>query len=183
MKKKLLILFLLFSCATQAQLIVNNTVRTPAQLVQDVLVGAGVTPFNIKFNRSLAAANAVRDQAAEFSTNFNPTNLGLDSGILLTTGQATIALGPNNTGSSSLATTTVTQGDVDLALLSGQAINNVSIIEFDFVATGLVLNFDYVFASEEYPEWTASAFNDTFGFFLSGMGLAGPYSGGAINSL
>ncbi len=105
MKKKLLILFLLFSCATQAQLIVNNTVRTPAQLVQDVLVGAGVTPFNIKFNRSLAAANAVRDQAAEFSTNFNPSKLGLDSGILLTTGHATIALGPNDSaGSSSLAT-------------------------------------------------------------------------------
>ena len=181
MKKKLLILFLLFSCATQAQLIVNNTVRTPKSLVEDVLIGSGVTPFNIKFNRSLAAANVVRDQAAEFSTNFNPTNLGLDAGILLTTGQAIIANEPNNTGSRSLATTTVTQGDVDLALLSGQAINNVSIIEFDFVATGLVLNFDYVFASEEYPEWTASAFNDTFGFFLSGMGLAGPYSGGAIN--
>uniref|UniRef100_UPI002869F71F choice-of-anchor L domain-containing protein n=1 Tax=Flavobacterium sp. TaxID=239 RepID=UPI002869F71F len=181
MKNKVLILFLFLGSAVNAQLIVNNTAKTPAQLVQNVLVGNGVVPTNIKFNRSSAQATAIRDQAAEFSTNFNATNLGLDAGILLTTGQATIANEPNNAGNRSLTTTTVTQGDVDLALLSGQAINNVSILEFDFVATGLVLNFDYVFASEEYPEWTASAFNDTFGFFLSGMGLAGPYSGGAIN--
>ncbi|NHM06782.1 hypothetical protein G4D82_06090, partial [Flavobacterium sp. CYK-4] len=181
MRKNLLVLFLLLGVATQAQLIINNTARTPASLVQDVLVGNGVVPFNIKFNRSAAQAAAIRDQAAEFSTNFNPTNLGLDAGILLTTGKATVANGANNAANSSDPTATVTQGDADLALLSGQAINNVALLEFDFVATGLVLNFDYVFASEEYPEWTASAFNDTFGFFLSGPGLAGPYAGGAIN--
>ena len=172
MEKKLLILFLFFGFVIHAQLIVNNTLKTPAQLVQNVLVGNGVVPTNIKFNRSAAQANAIRDQAAEFSTNFVATNLGLSAGILLTTGESSVAYGPNNSASKSIQTATPTSGDVDLALLSGQAINNVAVLEFDFVATGLVLNFDYVFASEEYPEFTQSSFNDTFGFFLSGMGLS-----------
>ncbi|MFN9113255.1 MAG: choice-of-anchor L domain-containing protein, partial [Bacteroidota bacterium] len=165
---------------TQAQLIIDNTL-TPTQLVQNVLVGQGVVPFNIQFNRSFPAATAARDQAAKFSTNFNPTGLGLDSGILLTTGRSTAALGPNNDAGFENPTAIPVVGDVDLAALTGQNVQNVSIVEFECVSTGLVLNFDYVFASEEYPEWTASIFNDVFGFFLSGPGLVGPYSGQAIN--
>ena len=180
MARKLLFALLFFSCFAQAQLIIDNSL-TPAQLVQNVLVGQGVVPLNIKFNRSLAAATATRDQAAKFSTNFNPTGLGLDAGILLTTGQSTVAFGPNGVGNSSLATAIPVTGDVDLATLTGQPIQSVSIVEFDFVATGLILNFDYVFASEEYPEYSISPFNDVFGFFLSGPGLLGPYAGGAIN--
>ena len=148
--------------------------------MQNVLVGAGVNPTNIRFNGSAANALLVRDQAAHFTTNFNPTNLGLNAGILLTTGKASVALGPNNSPSRSITTSTPTAGDPDLALLSGQTIFNVAILDFDFVATGLVLNFDYVFASEEYPEYVNSV-NDTFGFFLSGPGIAGPYSNGAKN--
>ncbi|MBL0013836.1 MAG: choice-of-anchor L domain-containing protein [Flavobacterium sp.] len=180
MTKKLLIVFLFLTYFAKAQLIIDNTL-TPAQLVQNVLVGQGVVPFNIKFNRSFPAATAIRDQAAKFSTNFNPSGLGLDSGILLTTGQSVVALGPNNDTGSELATTIPVTGEVDLGTLTGQSIQNSSILEFDFVATGLVLNFDYVFASEEYPEWTSSIYNDVFGFFLSGPGLLGPYAGGAIN--
>jgi hypothetical protein len=180
MTKKLLIVFLLFTCFAKAQLQIDNTL-TPAQLVQNVLVGQGVVPFNIQFNRSFPAATAVRDQAARFYSNFNPTGLGLDAGILLTTGQSSVALGPNGAGNRSLATTIPVEGDVDLATLTGQPVRSVSIVEFDFVATGLILNFDYVFASEEYPEYSISVFNDVFGFFLSGPGLAGPYAGGAIN--
>jgi gliding motility-associated-like protein len=177
-------IFILFFCGffgiSKAQLIIDNTL-TPTQLVQNVLVGQGVAPFNIKFNRSLPAATAVRDQASKFSTNFNPSGLGLDGGILLTTGRSNVALGPNGAGNSSNITAIPVTGDVDLAVLTGLSIENASILEFDFVATGLILNFDYVFASEEYPEYTSSAFNDVFGFFLSGPGVTGTFSGGAAN--
>ncbi len=84
-------------------------------------------------------------------------------------------------GTKSQPTATPTQGDPDLALLCGQTVRNVSIVEFDFVATGNELNFDYVFASEEYPEFANSTFNDTFGFFLRGPGISGIYSGNAQN--
>ena len=41
--------------------------------------------------------------------------------------------------------------------------------------------FNFVWASEEYPEYSNSSFNDSFGFFLSGPGLSGPYSNNAEN--
>lgn len=178
--QRIVFLILICSSVAQAQLIVNNTTMTPAQLVQNAFVGPGITPTNIKFNGSAANANVVRDQVAEYSTGATPTNLGLNQGLLLTTGKATVALGPNNSTSSSLATGTPTAGDADLALLSGQTITNVAVLEFDFVAIGSGLKFDFVFGSEEYPEFVGS-FNDVFGFFLSGAGISGSYSGNAKN--
>ncbi len=179
MKKYILLGTLFFFLGSNAQLLVNNTSFTPIQLVQNSLVGPGVVPYNILFNG--VPGTVIRDQIAKFSTNFNPTNLGLSNGLLLSTGNAQLALGPNNLGSKSQPTATPTQGDVDLALLCGQTVRNVSIVEFDFVATGSELNFDYVFASEEYPEFANTSFNDTFGFFLRGPGITGPYSGNAQN--
>ncbi|HEU0137227.1 MAG TPA: choice-of-anchor L domain-containing protein, partial [Flavobacterium sp.] len=183
MKKITLLVLLICGFSINGQITINNT-QTPAQLVQNVLIGAGVTPTNIKFNTSAASANLVRDQAARFDINFTPGNLGFPSnskGVILTTGKATVALGPNDSTNLSDPTSVPVAGDPDLALLCGNTVRNVSVLEFDFVATGLVLNFDYVFGSEEYPEYVNSTFNDTFGFFLSGPGISGPYAGGATN--
>ncbi|MGH2667435.1 choice-of-anchor L domain-containing protein [Flavobacterium sp.] len=180
--KIFLFLFLFFTGSLlQAQLIVGAT-KTPIQLVEDILVGSGVSPVNIKFNGSFSSAGIIKDQIAEFSTNFNQTNLGLSNGILLTTGKADLALGPNNSSSKSILPAVSYQGDADLALLTTQQIANVAVLEFDFVATGTTLNFQYVFASEEYPEYVNnSAYSDVFGFFISGPGITGVFSGNAKN--
>jgi gliding motility-associated-like protein len=66
-------------------------------------------------------------------------------------------------------------------------VNDLAILEFDFVASGDSLRFNYSFGSDEYLEWVNSSFNDIFAFFLSGPGIAGPYAApaefpdGAIN--
>jgi gliding motility-associated-like protein len=183
MKKTTLILLLFFSSLMHAQLIVDNS-ETPVQLVEDVLIGEGVTPINIKFNGNTLNASMIRDQATHFTTNFNPTNLGISEGLLLSTGKGFYALGPN-TSHNNLATGQNQSGtpggsDPDLVLLSGSTISSSAVLEFDFLATGLELNFDFVFGSEEYAGYVNSI-NDSFGFFLSGYGIAGPYSNGAKN--
>ena len=67
------------------------------------------------------------------------------------------------------------------------SVNNIASLEFDFVATGNVLNFNYIFGSDEYLTYVNSQYNDVFAFFLSGPGITGPYSspsafpGGAVN--
>ena len=67
-------------------------------------------------------------------------------------------------------------------MLTTNTIDNKTIIEFDFIPNGNNLQFKFVFASEEYPEFVNSSFNDVFGFFLSGQGITGPYlSGTAAN--
>ncbi|WP_284653656.1 choice-of-anchor L domain-containing protein, partial [Flavobacterium terrisoli] len=180
MKKRILFIFLLaIGFSAKAQLIVNNT-QTPVELVQNVLLGQGVVVSNITFNGSAISAASIRDQAGHF-LNGATTNIGLDSGIILSTGKGSLAIGPNDAGGSTDATDNPDEGDSDLDQLTTNTVRNKAIIEFDFIPNGQTLSFDFVFASEEYPEWANSNFNDVFGFFLSGPGIAGPYSNGAIN--
>lgn len=46
-------------------------------------------------------------------------------------------------------------------------------MEFDFVPATDNISFNYVFGSEEYPEYVCSQFNDVFAFFISGPGIVG----------
>jgi hypothetical protein len=54
-------------------------------------------------------------------------------------------------------------------------------LEFDFIPSGDSLSFNYSFGSDEYNEYVCGSVNDAFGFFLSGPGINGVYSDGAIN--
>ncbi|WP_050855239.1 choice-of-anchor L domain-containing protein, partial [Flavobacterium frigoris] len=181
MKKIAFLFYILFSIVANAQLVVDNTSQTPKQLVQNVVVGQGINVSNIKFNGTAANADVISDQVGLFSNGLT-TNIGLSTGIILSTGNAIIAKGPNDNPSGTLETTTPFIGDADLSILSNnQTIQNVAILEFDFIPTGNKLSFNFVFASEEYPEFVNDTYNDNFGFFLSGPEITGPFTGGAQN--
>jgi len=113
-------------------------------------------------------------------TNGNTTNIGMNDGILLSTGNVHDAVGPNNTGSKGTSLNLLGDADLDLLIPSYQT-NDASILEFDLIPTGNFLQFNYVFSSEKYPEFVGSTFNDVFGFFITGPGLSGLYNGNAIN--
>jgi hypothetical protein len=119
--------------------------------------------------------------AASYGTFSNgSTSIGIESGIILATGEVSVAHGPNDKdGASSQVASGNT--DPDLDLLAANVINDVVVLEFDFVPTEDHVEFEYVFASEEYCEYVNSIFNDVFGFFISGPGINGPFSNGAIN--
>ncbi|MGB3871014.1 MAG: choice-of-anchor L domain-containing protein [Flavobacteriales bacterium] len=160
-----------------AQLNVSTTL-TPAQLVQNVLVGGGVSVSNVTFNG--VAVTLPQDGSGSF-TNGNSTNLGLDAGLILSSGLASNIPGPATFFGSDILGT---GSDPDLVAITtpGNSIEDKSILEFDFVPNGDSLKFNYVFGSEEYPTFNCSSnFNDVFGFFLSGPGISGPYTNNAIN--
>jgi gliding motility-associated-like protein len=163
------------------QITVTNT-QTVQNLINNVLIGSGVTATNITVNGSAPAAAMIQPSASYF--NQNATSFPIADGVLLTTGVGAVAVGPNSAGGESNAIGTLTVTDPDMISIAAANVTNGIVIEFDFVATGNQLEFNYIFGSEEYPEFAppnSSAFNDVFGFFLSGAGLAGPFTNGAVN--
>ncbi|WP_260439127.1 choice-of-anchor L domain-containing protein [Flavobacterium branchiophilum] len=157
---------------------------TPTQLVQNVLLGSGVTISNVKFNGSVVNATMINDQVGAFITGNTPTNLGLTNGLILATGNISVAAMTDNISNANIPPNTPSEGEIDLLNLNGIGnviIRNKASLEFDFIANGNSLSFDFIFASEEYPTFINSIYNDRFGFFLSGPGISGPYSNNAIN--
>lgn len=159
----LILTLLLTTSGAYSQLQMNpNGAITPAQAVQDILIGAGINAFNVTFNGSAANAQNVQNSVSEF--NAGNSGFPIQSGVVMQTqGAPTVNFDP------------------DLTALAGQTVTNGVIIEFDFIPTGDTLSFNYIFASAEYTSFTCSSFNDVFGFFISGPGIAGPYSNNSVN--
>lgn len=146
----------------QAQLVIEPSSNyTPEELVQ-VLVGEGVNVSNVTINCGADAYGVF---------NAENTTLPLSNGLILTSGTAVNAIGPNNsgsqTGSSGFA------GDADLDLVTTAPTNDACVLEFDFTPYSDELSFNYVFGSEEYLEYAESTFNDVFAFFVTGPNPAG----------
>lgn len=139
----------------------DMTFLTPAQLVQSLL-GPGVAASNIVFQGGSVAAGTFQSGLPIF---------GIDSGIMLSSGNIASVIGPN--ASDSTSTDNVQVGDADLDALTTSPTYDASTLEFDFVcATGGQISFQYVFASEEYNEYVGTQYNDVFGFFLNGVNIA-----------
>jgi gliding motility-associated-like protein len=153
------VLLCLFSIEGYSQLVTTNVApnNDPVHLVQNVLVGGGVTTSNISFTGAPVSIG--------FFDGTN-SNIGLDSGIIITSGSIANAPGPNSLGSTT--TGNGTPGNPLLTSVSGFTTFDASILQFDFVPLADTLEFKYVFGSEEYPEFVGGSVNDVFGFFLTG---------------
>ncbi|PKN77987.1 MAG: hypothetical protein CVU48_09805 [Candidatus Cloacimonetes bacterium HGW-Cloacimonetes-1] len=150
---------------------------TPTQMVETIL-GQGVSYSNVSYTGVLQAAGT-------YNTGIQ-AGLGIDSGIILSSGSAVGAVGPNN--SPSYTTNNNNAGDVQLsALIGGETTWDACILEFDFIPQGNTIQFNFILASEEYPEYIN--YHDVFGFFLNGTNIAllpgttTPISIGTINHL
>ena len=161
-----------------AQITVTNSApyNTANQLINNVLLGGGVSA-----NNTSMFGDAIQ---IGFFNGVN-TNLGLDSGIVMSTGDIA-DLDPTSFGGGNTPMNTNTDPDLlNVANSVPPLINqpffvsgifDVATIEFDFIPTSDTVSFNYVFGSNEYLTWVNSEYNDVFGFFISGPGITGPYS-------
>jgi gliding motility-associated-like protein len=106
--------------------------------------------------------------------------IGFEEGIILSTGDIELAEGPNNDNESTRSFG-IESNDSDLRRLATSTLYDVTAIEFDFIPIDNRVTFRYVFASEEFCEFVTTSFNDVFGFFVSGPGINGIHTDGAIN--
>jgi gliding motility-associated-like protein len=153
---------LFISPKAKAQL-TTSTTMTPTQLVQNVLLGGGLTASNITYSG---------DATAIGSFNGTASNIGFTGGVIMASGAISNAIGPNNIGSATTDFST-TSTDPQLSGIAAAALHDAAILEFDFTVTSDTLKFRYVFGSEEYMEFVNAGYNDAFGFFITGPNPAG----------
>ena len=134
-----------------------STDATAQELAQQ-LVPPGVTVTNVSYTGATEARGT-------FSGG-NGCGLPLESGVILATGDIANALGPNNQPDA--RTAFYTDGDADLDNLTGGGpTHDAAVLEFDIISTNaFTLGFQYIFASEEYPEWIGQ-YNDPMAVFVS----------------
>ncbi len=107
--------------------------------------------------------------AAGTFTDGIASGIGMESGIMLSSGSVADAVGPNQ---SDLTTTDFgLPGYAPLDIIAGGLTFDAALLGFSFTTTGEDLYFNYVFASEEYQEFVGSPFNDVFGFYVDGVNI------------
>jgi len=138
---------------------------TPAELVQNVLVQGCLKASNVKFNKGTAKTQQI-GYFAKGSSSFP-----ISEGIILSTGNVANAEGPNKEYNTT--TQVGSAGDADINTITGGTSSDAAVLEFDFVPAGNTVEFNYIFASEEYAEYVGQNYNDAFAFLLSGPGISG----------
>jgi gliding motility-associated-like protein len=157
---------------------VDQTTYTPEQLISDVLVNqncAQVSNINYFTGTNYGAPH---NGIGYFDKNGSA--FPFNNGILLSTGKASSAVGPKTSMQSAAYTQTVSPyaeqwlGDTTLFdYLNASGLNpnayklyNSSSIEFDFMAYGSQMSFNFLFSSEDYG-YSQCRESDAFAFFLT----------------
>lgn len=158
--------------AALAQMQVTSGVFSPKDLIENVFLSSGVEVLDVQFEGSTQAIGYFSSAGA---------NIGIPSGIVMSTGLAVSAGMPNASGSTSNQTSGGLADPDLLSLVTPLIIQDLAAFEIRFVPYADTLEFRYVFASEEYEEYVCTQFNDVFGFFIRGPGFNGPFNGGGEN--
>lgn len=161
------VVFFMLLSAIRVSAQINVTPAQTAALLAQKLAGQGVVVQNPVLKCS-PLANGIFSVVS--------SNLGLDSGIVLTTGRAATVPGYYgvNGPSEALASTPIgSGGDSSLNVLAGQHTLDACALEFDVIPAGDTVSIDYVFSSEEYISAVCGPYNDAFAFFISGPGITG----------
>lgn len=134
------------------------------QLAQ-ILAGSGVTITNVTINCPGTSAGTF---------TCNNCNIGMSSGIALTSGDINAIAGPNNQAGAGIDN--LAPGNAQLTSLVGglfASTYDACVLEFDIQVLSDSVEFKYSFGSEEYLEWVSAGYNDVFAFYISGPGIAG----------
>lgn len=169
--KKLLLLVLGAGWVSMAQAQITVTPNQTALQLANTLVATSGTLGVTVSNATLTCDSNANGLFTGVS------NLGFNNGIVLGNGNVATSGGnygidglPSNFASMTLGT----PGDAALNALVTFPTYDACVLEFDLQPVGSFVEFEYVFGSEEYPEFNCSSFNDVFAFYISGPGFAVP---------
>lgn len=172
MKHFFLILILIIGLTGKAnsQLSISSGLNSnPSKLLKDYFIGSNIVISNIQ----IIGKNSTKASYGYFEAS--NSELGINKGIILSTGNIFTASGANSC-KDEVSDINNLFYDKDLSDLNGIAYQfgkDATSIEFDFVPQFNSVSFRYVFASEEYSKFVCTQYNDVFGFFISGPNIGG----------
>jgi len=148
------------------------TIDTGASAIDmaQTIFGAGVQVIDATYTGADAASGIYTGAQ---STIAGVTNS--DYGVILSTGNAvdfTNSSGTTDTNTQAGTTGSAVgsvNGDADLNAVSGQDTFDGAILEASFIPDGDMLTMQFVFTSEEYPEYVLLNVNDSFGVWVNGQ--------------
>lgn len=167
----ILILSLFLPCMAKSQLTITPN-KTATYLANKLVATSGTLGVTV----SNATLTCDTNANGEFT---GTSNLGIADGIALGTGDVATNISLSTIGLDGLpadfASSSVSMpGDAQLTAIAGNITYDACILEFDLQPVGSFIEFEYVFGSEEYPEYNCTGFNDLFSFFISGPGFSTP---------
>jgi gliding motility-associated-like protein len=170
------VIFLVFALQANAQYIDVNDQYTAQQLVENVLINSDCAVVS---NVSVSGATYASGNSYGYFSG-NGSTFPFQDGIILSTGRAVSAEGPNSSllddgGNINWP------GDDDLEQALG--INNsinATVLEFDFIPIGNKIRFNYMLSSEEYHDTAPCQYSDGFAFLLKPANTTLPYQNLAV---
>ena len=153
---------------------INVTGGQTAQQLAEYLAGPNITVTNAVLSEGNTVLGTGASSVAAGQFTGTNSDIGFDSGVILSSGNVTEAPGPNNTASAGANLNN--SGTAQMTGIAGATTYDAITLEFDFEVQSSFIQFNYVFASEEYPEFAPpnnSSYNDVFAFFISGLGITG----------
>ena len=171
----------IFSCistTTFGQYITVTDNFTAQDLVENKLINS---PCANVSNFSVSGGNFGSQQSFGYFTA-NGSNFPFADGVVLSTGKAVSASGPNNSILSDGDTSWSGDDDLENALGVSNSVN-ATVLEFDFISLSNKISFDYIFSSEQYltdPRSNQCNFTDGFAFLLKEVGSTNAYQNLAL---
>lgn len=165
-KRKLLLsllAILLVNISASAQYIQVNDTYTAQQLVENVLLNNSCASVS---NVSVTGGNFAGGEQSYGYFNAAGTIFPMQNGVILSTGRAVKAVGPN-TSLLDDGNNMNWGGDNDLQRALGiNNSTNATVLEFDFIPLTNKISFTYLMASEEYHDDAPCRYSDGFAFLL-----------------
>lgn len=153
------------------ELQINNAFNDPlrAEMMANEIFGAGVTVVNARYYGD--------QRSSGIYSNGDATSPGVtpgDTGVILSTGRTsnfTRSSGSSNTNTSG-STSSNTSGvnnDPTFNAAAGARTYDASFLDVNFIPTGDTMTIQFVFSSEEYPEYVNSLYQDFIGVWVNGQ--------------
>lgn len=171
----IMLLLLFLTTAASAQYIQVDDTYTAQRLVENVLINNSCASI------SNVSVSGIRDSSQSYGYFSGAgTTFPFANGIILSTGKARGAIGPN--------TSLLDDGsdrswggdrDLEVALNINNSVN-ATVLEFDFIPLSNSISFDYMLSSEEYHDNAPCRYSDGFAFLLKEADTNNPYRNLAV---